>query len=49
MTRQDRANAVDREMAVRLLPDAALGALGRWWSENAARLADETPSSHTVR
>lgn len=30
MSRQDRADAVDREMAARLLPDATLQALGRW-------------------
>lgn len=49
MSRQDRADAVDREMAARLLPDAALQALGRWWSENTAKFADGTPSTHTVR
>ncbi|MFF3547501.1 hypothetical protein ACFYXD_37430 [Streptomyces platensis] len=49
MSRQDRADAVDREMATRLLPDAALQALGRWWHENAVRYADGTPGAHTVR
>ncbi|WP_250403562.1 8-oxoguanine DNA glycosylase OGG fold protein [Streptomyces cellostaticus] len=49
MSRQDRADAVDREMAKRLLPDEALRALARWWSENAARLPDKTPGAHTVR
>ncbi|MBG7696571.1 hypothetical protein HCJ76_00220 [Streptomyces sp. MC1] len=48
MNRQHRADAVDREMAARLLPDAALRALGVWWSENAARCADTTPGAHTV-
>ncbi|MFF7704479.1 8-oxoguanine DNA glycosylase OGG fold protein [Streptomyces lydicus] len=48
MSRQDRAGAVDREMAARLLPDAALRALGCWWSENAMMFADETPGAHTV-
>ncbi|MEW2400335.1 hypothetical protein [Streptomyces sp. NPDC046862] len=49
MNRQDRADAVDREMAVRLLPDAAVRALGRWWKENALVYADGTPGAHTVR
>ncbi|MGI5143790.1 hypothetical protein [Streptomyces sp. CA-106110] len=49
MSRQDRADAVDREMAKRLLPDEALRALVRWWSRNAARLPDKTPGGHTVR
>ncbi|MFC8360828.1 hypothetical protein ACFUIY_13250 [Streptomyces griseorubiginosus] len=49
MSRQDRADAVDREMAARLLPGAALHVLGRWWSENAARFTDGTPGAHTVR
>ncbi|MGW8955776.1 hypothetical protein [Streptomyces sp. NPDC055709] len=48
MSRQDRADAVDREMASALLPDAALLALGRWWNENAVRYADGTPGAHTV-
>lgn len=49
MSRQDRADAVDREMAGRLLPDAALAALGRWWTGNAMTYADATPGAHTVR
>ncbi|MFF3467701.1 hypothetical protein [Streptomyces sp. NPDC002619] len=49
MNRQDRADAVNREMASRLLPDVALRALGRWWNENAVTYADGTPSAHTVR
>ncbi len=49
MNRQDRANAVDREMSARLLPDAALEALGGWWGQNAVRLTDGTPGAHTVR
>ncbi len=49
MNRQDRADAVDREMAARLLPDTGLQALGRWWSKNAERLADGTPGAHAVR
>ncbi|MFE7779273.1 hypothetical protein ACFU5O_36500 [Streptomyces sp. NPDC057445] len=49
MSRQDRADAVDREMAGALLPAAALLALGRWWNENAVRYADGTPGAHTVR
>ncbi|MEU3976741.1 MULTISPECIES: hypothetical protein [Streptomyces] len=49
MNRQDRANAVDRDMAACLLPDAAVGALGRWWSENASVYADGTPGAHAVR
>ncbi|MEU0060169.1 hypothetical protein [Streptomyces sp. NPDC006334] len=49
MNRQDRADAVDREMAASLLPDAAVRALGRWWSENASAYADGTPGAHTVR
>ncbi|MGV9248905.1 8-oxoguanine DNA glycosylase OGG fold protein [Streptomyces sp. NPDC003710] len=49
MSRQDRADAMDQEMAKRLLPDEALRALARWWSENAARLPDKTPGAHTVR
>ncbi|MFI1415695.1 hypothetical protein ACH4Y0_38125 [Streptomyces sp. NPDC020707] len=47
--RQERADAVDREMAARLLPDAAVRALGRWWETNAAAYADGTPGAHTVR
>ncbi|MFF7146266.1 hypothetical protein ACFZB5_34690 [Streptomyces nodosus] len=49
MNRQDRADAVDREMATRLLPEAALQALGCWWNENATGYADGTPGAHTVR
>ncbi|MGW7052656.1 8-oxoguanine DNA glycosylase OGG fold protein [Streptomyces sp. NPDC054887] len=49
MNRQDRADAVDREMAARLLPDAAVLALGRWWNENRAGYADGTPGAHSVR
>ncbi|MFD7879697.1 hypothetical protein ACFV5G_37380 [Streptomyces sp. NPDC059766] len=49
MNRQDRANAVDREMAARPLPDAAAQALERWWNENAPAYADGTPGAHTVR
>ncbi|MER6126663.1 hypothetical protein ABT173_29440 [Streptomyces sp. NPDC001795] len=49
MNRQDRADVVDREMATRLLPDAAVMALGRWWSENAGTYADGTPGAHTIR
>ncbi|MET8276381.1 hypothetical protein [Streptomyces sp. NPDC005096] len=49
MSRQDQADAMDQEMAARLLPDAVLEALGHWWSENAARLAEGTPGAHTVR
>jgi hypothetical protein len=49
VSRQDRADAVDREMAARLLPDVALEALSRWWSGNAVWLADGTPGAHTVR
>ncbi|MGY3205833.1 hypothetical protein ACVW19_006348 [Streptomyces sp. TE5632] len=49
MNRQDRADAVDREMATRLLPDAVLQALDGRWSENAMRYADGTPDAHTVR
>ncbi len=49
MNRQDRANAVDREMSARLMPDAALEALGGWWGQNAVRLTDGTPGAHTVR
>lgn len=48
MNRQERADAVDREMAARLLPDAAVTALGRWWAENAATYADGTPGAHTI-
>ncbi|MER7812940.1 hypothetical protein [Streptomyces sp900116325] len=47
--RQARADAVDREMAARLLPAAAVGALGCWWEANASAYADGTPGAHTVR
>ncbi|MFC9932303.1 hypothetical protein [Streptomyces sp. NPDC127190] len=49
MNRQGRADAVDREMATRLLPDPALQALSRWWSRNEMRFTDGTPGAHTVR
>lgn len=49
MTRQDRANAVDREMAARPLPDAVVRALERWWETNASAYADGTPGAHSVR
>lgn len=49
MNRQERADAVDREMAASLLPDAAVRALGRWWNENASAYTDGTPGAHTVR
>ncbi|WTX68032.1 hypothetical protein OG788_46905 [Streptomyces sp. NBC_00647] len=48
-SRQERADAMDREMAARLLPDAAVRALGRWWKTNASAYPDATPGSHTVR
>ncbi|MFF0384333.1 hypothetical protein [Streptomyces sp. NPDC004286] len=47
--RQERADAVDREMAARPLPDAVVRALGRWWEANASVYADGTPGAHTVR
>lgn len=47
--RQDRADAVDREMAARLLPDATVQALARWWERNAHAFPDGTPGAHTVR
>ncbi|MFK4107498.1 hypothetical protein [Streptomyces sp. NPDC002176] len=47
--RQERADAVDREMAARPLPDSAVRALGRWWEVNASVYADGTPGAHTVR
>lgn len=47
--RQNRVDAVDRKMAARLLPDAAVRALGRWRKANASTYADGTPSAHTVR
>lgn len=46
--RQERADAVDREMAAHLLPDAVVRALGSWWETNAAAYADGTPGAHTV-
>ncbi|MFF2937913.1 8-oxoguanine DNA glycosylase OGG fold protein [Streptomyces mirabilis] len=49
MSRQDRADAVDREMAARLLPAAGVGALGRWWEAHASAYTDGTPGAHTVR
>ncbi|AXL93030.1 hypothetical protein C4J65_35780 [Streptomyces sp. CB09001] len=47
--RQDRADAVDREMAARLLPSPVVRALGRWWEKNAAAYADGTPGAHIIR
>ncbi|MFE6129178.1 hypothetical protein ACFQ6Q_13045 [Streptomyces sp. NPDC056437] len=47
--RQERADAVDREMAAHLLPDPVVRALGRWWETNASAYADGTPGAHTVR
>jgi hypothetical protein len=47
--RQDRADAVDREMAARLLPGPVVRALGRWWETNSAAYADGTPGAHTIR
>ncbi|MFD4413495.1 hypothetical protein [Streptomyces sp. NPDC058476] len=49
MNRQDRADAVDREMAARQLPDPVVRALGQWWEVNASAYADGTPGAHTVR
>ncbi|WSP77243.1 hypothetical protein OG324_51195 [Streptomyces sp. NBC_01236] len=49
MDRQGRADAVDREMAVRLLPQAALKALGRWRAESKLTYPDGTPGTHAVR
>ncbi|MFD9540829.1 hypothetical protein [Streptomyces sp. NPDC060022] len=49
MSRQDRADAVDREMAARLLPGPVVRALGRWWEMHASAYADGTPGAHTVR
>ncbi|WP_330234524.1 8-oxoguanine DNA glycosylase OGG fold protein [Streptomyces sp. NBC_00566] len=46
---QNRADAVDREMAARGLPDEAVTALVHWWSENAGRYPDATPGAHAVR
>ncbi|MFE7353267.1 hypothetical protein ACFU8Q_08680 [Streptomyces sp. NPDC057543] len=42
--RQERADAVDREMAARLLPHPVVRALGRWWETNAAAYAVGAPS-----
>lgn len=47
--RQERADAVDREMAARLLPGSVVRALGRWWEVNASAYADGTPGAHFVR
>ncbi|MGW4198845.1 8-oxoguanine DNA glycosylase OGG fold protein [Streptomyces sp. NPDC005004] len=47
--RQERADAVDREMAARLLPNAVVRALGHWWKANASAYADGTPGAHTIR
>ncbi|MYV50186.1 hypothetical protein [Streptomyces sp. SID2888] len=49
LDRQSRADAVDREMAARGLPEEAVAALACWWSENADRYPDATPGAHTVR
>ncbi|MFE9381351.1 hypothetical protein [Streptomyces sp. NPDC006855] len=49
VTRQDRANAVDRVIATCPLSDADVRALGRWWSVNASVYADGTPGAHAVR
>ncbi|MEW2132895.1 hypothetical protein [Streptomyces sp. NPDC005435] len=49
MDRQGRADAVDREMVARGLPEEAVSALVGWWSENAGRYPDATPGAHTVR
>ncbi|WP_326608766.1 8-oxoguanine DNA glycosylase OGG fold protein [Streptomyces sp. NBC_01800] len=46
---QDRADAIDQEMVTRLLPNAAVTTLGRWWSANAVRCADGTPGAHSIR
>ncbi|MFJ8988814.1 hypothetical protein ACIRQH_00260 [Streptomyces sp. NPDC102279] len=47
--RQERADAVDHEMVTRLLPDAVVRALGRWWETNASGYPDGTPGAHSVR
>ncbi|MFE7033125.1 hypothetical protein ACFU9Y_22665 [Streptomyces sp. NPDC057621] len=47
--RQERADAVDREMATCPLPEAVVRALGRWWQVHASAYADGTPGAHTVR
>ncbi|MDH6513852.1 hypothetical protein M2163_009174 [Streptomyces sp. SAI-135] len=49
MNRQDRADAVDREVGARLLPDAVVQALRHWWKENAPTYSDGTPGAHAVR
>ncbi|WP_411070083.1 hypothetical protein [Streptomyces sp. cmx-4-25] len=48
MDKQNRVNAVDDEMASRLLPDTAVRALGQWWSANEAAYGDGTPGAHRV-
>ncbi|OIJ63436.1 hypothetical protein [Streptomyces mangrovisoli] len=47
--RQERADAVDREMAARPLPAPVVRALGRWWETNASAYPDGTPGAHSVR
>jgi hypothetical protein len=47
--RQDRADAVDREMAARLLPGPVVRALGLWWDTHAAVYADGRPGAHTIQ
>ncbi|WP_333733740.1 8-oxoguanine DNA glycosylase OGG fold protein [Streptomyces sp. IBSBF 3010] len=47
--RQERADAVDREMAARLLPGPAVQALGLWWEKNGAAYPNGTPGAHTIR
>ena len=49
MNLQDRADAIDQEMVTRLLPNAAVTTLSRWWSANAVRCADGTPGAHSIR
>ncbi|MFJ4868855.1 hypothetical protein [Streptomyces sp. NPDC088757] len=49
MDKQDRVDAVDKEMASRLLPDTAVRALWWWWSANGTAYEDGTPGAHTVR
>ncbi|MFI2761743.1 hypothetical protein ACH5A3_23175 [Streptomyces echinatus] len=48
MNRQGRADAVDQKMAVRLLPEEALTALGSWWVRNEQTYPDGTPGAHAV-
>ncbi|WP_431776609.1 hypothetical protein [Streptomyces cucumeris] len=48
MDRQARADAVDREMATRLLPEAELAALGNWWAENKATYPEANPGPHAI-